>query len=267
MVKAEIQNVKLRFGIIGNNESLNRAIDIAIQVAPTDLSVLVMGESGVGKESFPQITKTKGIGNTAITSLQGSWYRGLMDIEYLNLFNSIFSTLLTEIDGKFEGDWWGGGLWILETVAKTCNGENYTADNCSGSKLSSDLVSIPSEYGKITIDNFSLDFASITTNNNSITVMAIDGEGGGAYNTDPLDKIGPDTNNRIATMQVKSKYSGDREIKYVTADISINNISPDSSSSSESCYVTISGKDYGSAGHEEIFMNDSRLVEKIRIIK
>ena len=55
MVKSEIQNVKLRFGIIGNCEGLNRAIDVAIQVAPTDLSVLVTGESGVGKESFPQI--------------------------------------------------------------------------------------------------------------------------------------------------------------------------------------------------------------------
>lgn len=55
MVKSEIQNVKLRFGIIGSTEGLNRAIDIAIQVAPTDLSVLVTGESGVGKESFPQI--------------------------------------------------------------------------------------------------------------------------------------------------------------------------------------------------------------------
>ncbi len=55
MTKAEIQQVKLRFGIIGNNEVLMRAIDIAIQVAPTDLSVLITGESGVGKESFPQI--------------------------------------------------------------------------------------------------------------------------------------------------------------------------------------------------------------------
>ncbi len=55
MVKSEIQQVKLRFGIIGNAETLNRAIDIAIQVAPTDLSVLITGESGVGKESFPQI--------------------------------------------------------------------------------------------------------------------------------------------------------------------------------------------------------------------
>ena len=55
MVKQDIQNIKLRFGIIGNAEGLNRAIDIAMQVAPTDLSVLITGESGVGKESFPQI--------------------------------------------------------------------------------------------------------------------------------------------------------------------------------------------------------------------
>ena len=55
MIKAEVQNVKLRFGIIGNAQGLNRAIDIAMQVAPTDLSVLITGESGVGKENFPQI--------------------------------------------------------------------------------------------------------------------------------------------------------------------------------------------------------------------
>ena len=55
MQPAEIQTVKQRFGIIGNSEGLNRAIDIAVQVAPTDLSVLITGESGVGKESFPQI--------------------------------------------------------------------------------------------------------------------------------------------------------------------------------------------------------------------
>lgn len=55
MVKSDIQNIKLRFGIIGNAEGLNRAIDIAMQVAPTDLSVLITGESGVGKENFPQI--------------------------------------------------------------------------------------------------------------------------------------------------------------------------------------------------------------------
>lgn len=51
----EILSVKQRFGIIGNSPLLDRAIDIARQVAPTDLSVLITGESGVGKENFPQI--------------------------------------------------------------------------------------------------------------------------------------------------------------------------------------------------------------------
>ncbi len=50
-----IQAVKQRFGIIGNDPKLNRAVEKAIQVAPTDISVLVTGESGVGKESIPKI--------------------------------------------------------------------------------------------------------------------------------------------------------------------------------------------------------------------
>jgi transcriptional regulator with PAS, ATPase and Fis domain len=51
----DLQQVKQRFGIIGNAEGLNRAIERAIQVAPTDLTVLVTGESGTGKETFPKI--------------------------------------------------------------------------------------------------------------------------------------------------------------------------------------------------------------------
>jgi transcriptional regulator with PAS, ATPase and Fis domain len=50
-----IQSTKQRFGIIGNDQKLNRAIEKAIQVAPTDISVLVAGESGVGKENIPKI--------------------------------------------------------------------------------------------------------------------------------------------------------------------------------------------------------------------
>lgn len=50
-----IQQIKQRFGIIGNNPQLNRAIEVAMQVAPTDLSVLITGESGTGKEVMPQI--------------------------------------------------------------------------------------------------------------------------------------------------------------------------------------------------------------------
>lgn len=51
----DVQKIKQRFGIIGNSEGLNRAIDVASQVAPTDLSVLITGASGTGKEVFPQI--------------------------------------------------------------------------------------------------------------------------------------------------------------------------------------------------------------------
>lgn len=51
----DVQAIKLRFGIIGNSPLLDRAIDIARQVAPTDMTVLISGESGVGKESFPKI--------------------------------------------------------------------------------------------------------------------------------------------------------------------------------------------------------------------
>ncbi len=51
----DVQKIKQRFGIIGNSHGLNRAIDVASQVAPTDLSVLITGESGTGKEAFPQI--------------------------------------------------------------------------------------------------------------------------------------------------------------------------------------------------------------------
>jgi transcriptional regulator with PAS, ATPase and Fis domain len=51
----EIQQIKQRFGIIGNHPLLNRALEVAAQVAPTDISVLVTGESGTGKEIIPQV--------------------------------------------------------------------------------------------------------------------------------------------------------------------------------------------------------------------
>lgn len=55
MAEVDIMSVKQRFGIIGQSDAMNRALGVALRVAPTDLSVLVTGESGVGKEFFPQI--------------------------------------------------------------------------------------------------------------------------------------------------------------------------------------------------------------------
>jgi len=54
-METSTQNIKQRFGIIGNDPVLNRSIEKAMRVSPTDISVLVTGESGVGKESFPKI--------------------------------------------------------------------------------------------------------------------------------------------------------------------------------------------------------------------
>lgn len=55
MRTTELQDIKRRYGIVGNNDSLNHALDVALQVAPTDLSVLIIGESGVGKEIIPRV--------------------------------------------------------------------------------------------------------------------------------------------------------------------------------------------------------------------
>ena len=55
MNTSELQKIKLRYNIVGNSDELNRALDVALQVAPTDLSVLIIGESGVGKEIIPKV--------------------------------------------------------------------------------------------------------------------------------------------------------------------------------------------------------------------
>ena len=55
MDEKAIQQIKQRYGIVGNYDGLNRSIDIAIQVAPTELSVLIYCESGVGKEELPKV--------------------------------------------------------------------------------------------------------------------------------------------------------------------------------------------------------------------
>ena len=55
MNNAELQRIKQRYNIVGNCDALNHVLDVALQVAPTDLSVLIIGESGVGKEIIPRV--------------------------------------------------------------------------------------------------------------------------------------------------------------------------------------------------------------------
>jgi len=115
MTKAEIQQVKLRFGIIGNNEVLMRAIDIAIQVAPTDLSVLITGESGVGKESFPQIihqySRRKHGQYIAVNC--GAIPEGTIDSELFGHEKGAFTGAIGERKGYF-GEANGGTIFLDE---------------------------------------------------------------------------------------------------------------------------------------------------------
>ncbi|MEG2573277.1 MAG: sigma-54 dependent transcriptional regulator, partial [Bacteroides sp.] len=118
MIKSEIQQVKLRFGIIGNTETLNRAIDIAMQVAPTDLSVLITGESGVGKESFPQIihqySHRKHGQYIAVNC--GAIPEGTIDSELFGHEKGAFTGAIGERKGYFgEAD---GGTIFLDEVGE-----------------------------------------------------------------------------------------------------------------------------------------------------
>lgn len=118
MVKSDIQNIKLRFGIIGNTEALNRAIDIAMQVAPTDLSVLVTGESGVGKESFPQIihqfSRRKHGPYIAVNC--GAIPEGTIDSELFGHEKGAFTGAISDRNGYFAEA--NGGTIFLDEVGE-----------------------------------------------------------------------------------------------------------------------------------------------------
>ena len=104
MTKPSILQVKQRFSIIGHSQELDRSIDIALQVAPTDLSVLITGESGVGKENFPQIihqySKRKHGPYFAINC--GSIPEGTIDSELFGHEKGAFTGALTTRKGYFE---------------------------------------------------------------------------------------------------------------------------------------------------------------------
>lgn len=100
----DIQTIKHRFSIIGNTYSLNRSLDIAIQVAPTDLSVLIIGESGTGKEVFPQIihqfSSRKHAPYIAVNC--GAIPEGTIDSELFGHEKGAFTGALSDRKGYFE---------------------------------------------------------------------------------------------------------------------------------------------------------------------
>lgn len=118
MAKQNIQQVKQRFGIIGVSPELEHAIDTALQVAPTDLSVLITGESGVGKENFPQIihqySRRKHGPYFAINC--GSIPEGTIDSELFGHEKGSFTGATATRKGYFEVA--DGGTLFLDEVGE-----------------------------------------------------------------------------------------------------------------------------------------------------
>jgi len=114
----DLQSIKQRFGIIGNYAGLNRAIDIAVQVAPTDLSVLITGESGTGKEAFPQVIhsySTRKHGQYIAVNC-GAIPEGTIDSELFGHEKGAFTGATESRKGYFEVA--DGGTIFLDEVAE-----------------------------------------------------------------------------------------------------------------------------------------------------
>ena len=103
MNESNLQTIKQRYGIVGNAPELNRALDVAVQVAPTDLSVLIQGESGVGKEVIPRIIHDKSARKHqkyfAINC--GSIPEGTIDSELFGHEKGAFTGAVGEREGYF----------------------------------------------------------------------------------------------------------------------------------------------------------------------
>jgi transcriptional regulator with PAS, ATPase and Fis domain len=114
----DVQGIKQRFGIIGNAPGLNRAIEVAVQVAPTDLSVLITGESGTGKEIFPQIIhqfSARKHGKYIAVNC-GAIPEGTIDSELFGHEKGSFTGALAERKGYFEEA--DGGTIFLDEIGE-----------------------------------------------------------------------------------------------------------------------------------------------------
>ena len=112
----EVQQVKQRFGIIGNAPLLNRALEVAIQVAPTDISVLVTGESGTGKEIIPQVIhqlSSRKHGEYIAVNC-GAIPEGTIDPELFGHEKGSFTGANKDRAGKFEAA--NGGTIFLDEI-------------------------------------------------------------------------------------------------------------------------------------------------------
>ncbi|WP_343634330.1 sigma-54 dependent transcriptional regulator [Fluviicola sp.] len=118
MSSLSLQQIKQRFGIIGNAPQLNRALEVAMQVAPTDISVLVTGESGTGKEIIPQVIHQLSARkhNEYIAVNCGAIPEGTIDSELFGHEKGSFTGATGSRQGYFEVA--DGGTIFLDEVAE-----------------------------------------------------------------------------------------------------------------------------------------------------
>ncbi|MBS1934916.1 MAG: sigma-54-dependent Fis family transcriptional regulator, partial [Bacteroidetes bacterium] len=114
----EIQSIKNRFGIIGNSPALNYALQVAVQVANTDLNVLIFGESGVGKEVFSQIIHSLSSRkhNPFIAVNCGAIPEGTIDSELFGHEKGSFTGAVDSRKGYFETV--NGGTIFLDEIGE-----------------------------------------------------------------------------------------------------------------------------------------------------
>jgi len=112
------KQAKQRFGIVGNNHLLERAIDVALQVASTDISVLITGESGTGKENIPKIIhlNSKRKHNAYISVNCGAIPEGTIDSELFGHEKGSFTGALENRKGYFEAA--DGGTIFLDEIGE-----------------------------------------------------------------------------------------------------------------------------------------------------
>ena len=113
-----LQRIKQRYGIVGNAEGLNRAIDVALKIAPVDLSVLIIGENGVGKEVFPRIIHDNSARKTkkyfAVNC--GAIPEGTIDSELFGHEKGAFTGAVEKREGYFSVA--DGGTLFLDEVGE-----------------------------------------------------------------------------------------------------------------------------------------------------
>lgn len=115
---SDVQQIKLKYGIVGRSPALDRALDVAIQVAPTDLSVLIVGESGVGKETIPRIIHdySSRKHNKFFAINCGSIPEGTIDSELFGHEKGAFTGAVGEREGYFGAA--NNGTLFLDEVGE-----------------------------------------------------------------------------------------------------------------------------------------------------